>query len=81
MIPRPDIGPLLREHFVALAADADDAEPEVEELAMKLDGAMMLPFVIFADAEGRFVDGYSGVVTPPFLLRKLRELAGEPTGG
>jgi len=81
VIPRPDVGPHLREHYVALAADADDAEPEVEELAAQLDGAMMLPFVIFADADGRFLDGYSGVVTPPFLVRKLRELADKPVGG
>ena len=80
VVPRPDIGPLLSEHFVALAADADDPEPEVLALAERLEDAMMLPFVLFADAEGRFVDGYSGVVTPPFLLRKLKELAGKPKG-
>lgn len=76
VIPRPDVSALLQEHFVALAADADDPEPEVIELATKLEGAMMLPFVMFTDAEGQFLDGYSGVVTPPYLLRTLTKLAG-----
>lgn len=35
---------------------------------------MMLPFVLFADAEGAFVSGYSGVVTPPYLIKMLDEL-------
>ena len=74
VVPRPDVAKLLKEHFVALAADADDAEAEVNELADNLQGAMMLPFVIFADSSGRYLDGYSGVVTAPFLLRKLNEL-------
>jgi hypothetical protein len=74
VVPRPDIAPLLRDQFVALAADADAAEPQVLALADQLEGAMMLPFVIFTDSAGRFLDGYSGVVTPPYLLRKLNEL-------
>jgi len=76
VIPRPDVAEILQEHFVALAADADDPEPAVIELANKLEGATMLPFVIFTDAEGQFLDGYSGVVTPPYLLRTLNKLVG-----
>jgi hypothetical protein len=76
VIPRPDVAPLLQENFVAVASDCDDPEDEVMQLAMKLEGAMMLPFVIFADAEGNFLDGYSGVVTPPYLIKKLGELSG-----
>ena len=34
----------------------------------------MLPFVIFADADGQYLDGYSGVVTPPYLIRTLTKL-------
>lgn len=74
VVPRPDVAPLLQEHFVALAADADDAEPGVMRLAMQLEGAMMLPFVLFADAEGNYLDGYSGVVTPPYLKKTLEKL-------
>ena len=37
---------------------------------------MMLPFVLFADAEGNYLDGYSGVVTPPYLIKKLTEFSG-----
>ncbi len=74
VIPRPDVAPLLQEHFVAVASDCDDPEPEVVEIAQQLEGAMMLPFVLFADAEGKFLDGYAGVVTPPYLIKKLTEL-------
>lgn len=76
VIPRPDVAEILQNHFVALAADADDSEPAVIELAKQLEGAMMLPFVIFTDGEGQFLDGYSGVVTPPYLLRTLNKLVG-----
>ena len=47
------------------------------EIAQQLEDAMMLPFVLFADAEGKFIDGYSGVVTPPYLIKKLKELTGK----
>ena len=75
VIPRPDVAPLLSEHFVAVASDCDEPEPAVIEIAQQLEDAMMLPFVLFADAEGKFIDGYSGVVTPPYLIKKLNELA------
>ena len=44
------MAPLLKEHFVALASDCDNPEDEVVALAQKLEDAMMLPFIIFADA-------------------------------
>ena len=69
------MAPLLNEHFIAVASDCDNPEPEVIEIAQELEDAMMLPFVLFADAEGKFIDGYSGVVTPPYLIKKLTELA------
>ena len=71
-MPRPDVAPLLQERFVALAADADDPEPEVEDLAAKLEDALMLPFVLVADAGGRFVDGTSGAQSPAGFLAFLR---------
>ena len=74
VFPRPDVGPVLSEHFVGLAADADEAEAEVVQLAMRLEDAMMLPFVLFVDAEGNFLDGYSGAVTPPYLLKTVSKL-------
>jgi len=73
-VPRPDVATMLQENFVAVAADADDPEPEVVKLAMQIEGAMMLPFVIFADANGAYLDGYSGVVTPPYLIRTINKL-------
>lgn len=72
VLPRPDVAPLLAERFVALAADADDPEPEVEELAGQLEDAYMLPFVLVADADGRFVDGAFGAQSPAGFLAFLR---------
>lgn len=74
VVPRPDVAPRLQQHFVALASEADEPEQEVLDLALELEDAMMLPFVLFADAEGRFVGGYSGVATPPYLNKLLDEL-------
>jgi len=57
VVPRAEIAPLLQQHFVALASDADDTEDAVLKLAYNLEDAMMLPFVLFADADGRFLGG------------------------
>ncbi|HKX46632.1 MAG TPA: thioredoxin family protein, partial [Planctomycetota bacterium] len=62
VVPRPEIAALLTAHFVCLASDCDDPEPEVEALATALEDATMLPFVLFADADGRFLEGSSGAV-------------------
>lgn len=74
VIPRSDVAPLLQEHFVAVAADADQPEDAVLQLAMKLEDAMMLPFVMFTDAQGNFLEGYSGAATPPHLKKVLARL-------
>ncbi len=74
VVPRPDVAPLLQKHFVALAADADDCEDEVQGLAENLQDAEMLPFVLFADAEGRFLGGSSGVVAPQRFVEMLQKL-------
>ena len=70
-MPRPDIAPVLQEGFVALAADCDDPEEEVVDLARRLDDAYMLPFVIVADSNGQFIGGASGMQTPEGLLGLL----------
>ncbi len=70
-MPRPDIASALQEGFVALAADCDDPEEEVVDLAKRLEDAYMLPFVIVADSNGQFVGGASGMQTPEGLLGLL----------
>ena len=67
VIPRPDVAPLLQQHFVALASDCDECEDEVMALAAQIEDAYMLPFVILADAHGKFLAGTSGVVAPASL--------------
>jgi hypothetical protein len=74
VVPRQDIAPLLKEGFVALASDADDPEQDVLRLAYNLEDAMMLPFVIFADKEGRFAGGSSGFVNPAAFKAALEQL-------
>lgn len=72
VVPRPDVAPLLQQHFVALAGDADLPEAEVHRLLFKLRAATLLPIVILADAQGRFLDGVSGV-SDPARIRSLLE--------
>lgn len=74
VVPRPEVAPLLQQHFVALASDADDTEPEVLKLAYNLEDAMMLPFVLFADGDGRFLGGSSGFVNPATFKSTLEKL-------
>ena len=64
----------MQEGWVALAADADDCEDEIVALAQKLEDAMMLPFILFADATGNFLDGYAGVSSAPKLIDTLDRL-------
>jgi glycine/D-amino acid oxidase-like deaminating enzyme len=73
-VPRPDVAPLLQQHFVALASDCDDPEDEVLHLAQQLEDAQMLPFVLFADARGRFLEGSSGAVNPQAFAKTLQRL-------
>jgi hypothetical protein len=74
VVPRPEIAALLQQHFVALASDADDTEDEVLKLAYNLEDAMMLPFVIFTDADGKFLTGSSGAVHPTNFKATLENL-------
>lgn len=74
VVPRPDVAPLLQEHFVAYAADADDPPPEVIDLARQLKDAMMLPFVLFTDSDGQFLCGSSGLVDPGAFAATLQSL-------
>ena len=73
-LPRPDVAEVFQEHFVVVAADADAPEEGVMRLAMKLENAMMLPFVLFADAEGEYLAGSSGLVRPADLLATAQRL-------
>jgi hypothetical protein len=73
VIPRPDVAPLLQQHYVALSADPDLPEAEVHRLLFKLRNASMLPIVIVADAEGQFLDGLSGVSDPARIKALLEK--------
>ena len=66
------------EHFVGLAADADAPEAPIIELASThLADAMMLPLVMFLDADGHYLGGTHGMVNPDDLKEALTELASE----
>jgi len=75
VIPREEIRTLLGERFVCLAADCDASDDEVDEIAAKLDGAEMLPFVMVTDARGQYLDGLSGRIDVDALHRLLERLS------
>lgn len=75
VVPRPDIGPLLAERYVALASDCDDADPEVDDLSCSLEEAMSLPFVMVVAPDGTFLEGLSGLVDPGELRGLLERHA------
>jgi len=71
LVPRPDLAPRLQERFVALAADVDGDEPEIDALLEELGGASMLPIVLFATPAGRLLSGRAGSQTPEGLNQLL----------
>jgi hypothetical protein len=76
IVPGQAVGALLRDRFVALASDADETEQPIVDLAMQhLPDATMLPFVLFTDAAGGFLDGSSGLVDPTRFRATLERLA------
>lgn len=74
VVPHPEVAPILKDGFVALASDADEPEPDVLALAENLEDAYMLPFVIFVDGDGKFVGGFSGATNPLSFKRTLTSL-------
>lgn len=74
VVPHPEIAPLLKQNFVALAADADQPEQPVLALAARLENAMMLPFILFTDSEGQFREGSSGATNPLSFKKTLERL-------
>ena len=78
VIPQPDIARLMQAHVVALASDIDAPEAELIDLAASnMPDAMMLPFVMFLDADGTFLAGSHGAVHPRRLQQALQELLGK----
>ena len=78
VIPQPDIARLMQEHVVALASDIDAPEAELIDLAASnMPDAMMLPFVMFLDADGQFLAGSHGAVHPQRFQQVLQELVGQ----
>jgi len=75
LVPNPAVADLLRTNFVGLAADCDAPEPEVVDLVQRhLADGMMLPFVIFTDANGKFLAGSHGAVRLDDLASTLEDL-------
>ncbi|MDG2150268.1 MAG: hypothetical protein P8N09_12170 [Planctomycetota bacterium] len=71
-MPQPEIAEILKEHFVGLASDCDAPEPEVVDLiSTHLADGMMLPFVLITDADGAFLTGWHGSVSPETMKDTL----------
>jgi hypothetical protein len=75
VVPHPEIAPLLQAGFVGLAADCDEPEDVVVQLASRMQDATMLPFVIFTDSQGEFLEGQSGAVNPLSFKKTLEGLS------
>ncbi len=75
IVPMEGVARVLKEHYVALASDADAPEHPVIDLAMEnMQDAMMLPFVLFVDGDGKFLGGSHGAVAPDTFLEKIESL-------
>ena len=75
IVPMEGVSRVLKDNFVALASDADAPEHAVVDLAMEnMQDAMMLPFVLFVDADGKFLSGSHGSVAPDTFLTTIEGL-------
>jgi hypothetical protein len=55
---------LLNEHFVCVASDCDNPEPEVRAIgARHMAYARALPFCLYLNSEGEFVHGTQGGIS------------------
>ena len=61
VVPRPDVAPLLQEHFVALASDCDDPERAGDDVM--LNSALAFDIRIFDP--GASIVGIAGLTTEP----------------
>ncbi len=68
------VGDKLRTNFVTVAADADSDDPAILALAMQVQNATTLPYVMFADAEGLLLHGFSGPSSVADLLQIMDRL-------
>jgi hypothetical protein len=77
VIPRnEDVKRALTSGFVACAIDCDAPDPAVRALgAANLAGFRMLPFVIYTDAQGKFLHGTQGGRSARELLADLELVA------
>jgi len=61
---------------VAVAIDCDQPDPEVKKLgALHMSWARSLPFVLYTDADGKFLHGTAGGRSVPVLLEDLERIA------
>ncbi len=68
------LGQKLRDHFVTVAADADSDDPAILSLAMQVEGATTLPYIMFTDAEGQLLHGFSGPTSIAELMQIMDRL-------
>jgi thioredoxin-related protein len=74
IIPRPEVAAALNRDFVCYADDCDDMAPEVRTLGgTHMPFARSLPFVLLADADGKWLGGGSGATTAEALLKLLAD--------
>jgi len=76
LLPRPEVRDYLNKHFVCLADDCDEMAEPVRLLGVaNMPWAGTLPFVMLADASGKWLGGLSGATTPTSLMNLLRAAA------
>jgi hypothetical protein len=70
-LAKDEVAEYLAQHFVALASDADHAEPRVAELVAGLPRTGPTPVCAYLDAEGRVLHSTAGGRPPAVLLNDM----------
>ncbi|MFT4647841.1 MAG: thioredoxin-related protein [Planctomycetota bacterium] len=64
----------LSSNFVTVAADADSDDESIMQLIMQVENATTLPYVMFTDAEGQLLHGFSGPCSAADLVEIMDRL-------
>jgi thioredoxin-related protein len=79
ILPAADVRAEIESHFVLLASDCDAPEKEIVRIGQAhMAHARSLPFVLYLDADGRFVHGSTGARSKHALLHDLQHGREDP---
>ncbi len=70
-LAKEEVAEVMAQHFVALASDADQTEPEVAALLVNVQRREPTPVCLYLDADGKLLASTAGGRPPAVLLNDM----------